>query len=792
MSGMGIPGRTGVQPAGNGIPVTTGFAAAQQNMQSAAMLNGGQPDPDILVKSMFNQTGASSFNWSSYNQSQTKTPLDGVAAAMGANQTNEDVYYKQQVKQLAAQIFMRMTQEINTRAGNTGEKLMQGIELAKFGYLQSHTHRYQCQVRSHFVELAKTNRPLVNTIGRNAAVAAISIAGQASIADPNVNFHINTIYGYFEQWVINFTMLEMVNWINFTEQGKLVYTSCRTNELEQTLGTLEQVIGCVGGLFSWFGLDNPYDKLQLSTSTENSTAINRDVIPRGLEAIMSQTTGAYQNNAGQPNGSVSSGNISQDEFLRRQMMLYSSQESQQQAPTYPNWETPVKTYDTSPVRVGGRTDYKYINPQNMKEFDLTFLIPVPYDNPDFKGKVYVTRDPSWNLVKYNLEYAHPDPKRWSGDWVDADMFYLVVFNERNQWYEQIVNTRDKDWMTSKIISDPERLLPDLVLDKNGVLTLNHIKEDQPIATNKFSEVFKYDDLNIAKIVKDIDFEQGGAIVVDDRVMKTPAMQVVNDEIEDIASKMKSKIAEDDVAIYMKPVINISKKVFSPDDRDEVLSFANNINLFCVDNTKNHAPIVDIVNALYENKERMKQVSETVYDFMVEKLTRGLNRWLVEKRGYLGLNISNCVDEFQSILGMLHRVGDRSTFDLLKNAKDHEWIFGVARDIHEKLTGDAFDEDPSITMVKEVIINRIVNYPNPDFMKETFVIKRSEFPELFVAFERSNELAEGSFRGQHDVIFAFDDGQWWSFTTTDIDDNTAVMRRLQRRGTLVDWKLGLNY
>ena len=508
---------------------------------------------------------------------------------------------------------------------------------------------------------------------------------------------------------------------------------------------------------------------------------------------MAQSMGMYQNNAGTPNNTPASGNISQDEFLRRQMMLYSGQETQPQPQqTYPNWDTPVKTYDTSPVRIGGRTDYKYINQQNMNEFDLTFLIPVPYQNPDFKGKVYVTRDPAWNLVKYNLEYANPDPKRWNGDWVDQDIFYLVVFNERNRWYEQIVNTRDKDWMTSKIISDPERLLPDLVLDKNGQLTLNHTKEPEPLATNKFSDVFKYDDLNIAKVVKDVDFEQGGAIILDDSVMKTPAMQVVNDEIEDIAGKLKNKIAADDVAIYMKPVVNISKKVFSPDDREEVMNFAKNINLFWIENKEPTPSIVDIVSVLHDNKERMKMVSETVYDFIVEKLTRGLNRWLVEKRGYLGLNINNCVDEFQNILGMLNRVGDRSTFDLLKNAKDHEWIFGVARDIHEKLTGAGFDEDPAITMVKEVIVNRIVNYPNPDFMKETFVVKRSEFPELFTAFERSNELAEESFRGQHDVLFAFDDGQWWSFTTTDIDENSAVMRRLQRKGTLVDWKLGLSY
>ena len=793
MSFGGIPGMSGTAPASTGIPVTTGFNAQQQQMQANAVMGNTGPDPDALMKAMMVNAGGAnnggSFNWASYNQSQTKTPLDSVAAAMGANQQNEDVYYKGQVKLLSANIFARMNQEINTRTGQATEKLVRGIELAKFGYLQSDTHRYQCQVRTRFVDIAKENRALMSTIGRNAAAAAVSIAAQMCVEDQKIQLHPANIYGFFEQWVINFTMLEMVNWINYTEVGKLVYTNCRTKELEQTLGTIQTVIGCVGTLFSWFGLDNPYNQLELKNSGENSTAINAAVIPRGMEAIMAQAMGAYQGTSGTTTTSAA-GNLSQDEFLKQQLMMYSNQPAPAQQTTYPNWETPV-TYNTAPMRIGGRNDYKFINNLNMHEFDLTFLIPVPYEHPEFKGKVYVTRSSTWNDVKYKLDYAYPDPKRWSGDWIDDDMFYLVVFNERNQWYEQIVNTRDKDWMTSKIISDPERLLPDLVL-VNGNLELRHTKESEPLGENKFSDIFEKDELNIPKIVKPINIEQGGAIIVDDSVLKTPAMQLVHNEIEEIAGKMKTKLADDDMGIYMKPVVNISKKEFDPDDIHEVMSFAGNINFFTVDNKDLSSSIVDIISAIDARKEDMMDVSESVYEFVVEKLTRGLSRWLVEKRGYIGLTIENCVDEIKNILSLLQRMEDRATIDLLKNGKDHEWIYGVARDIYEKVTTSGFEEDPSITMIKQVVINRVVNYPHPDYQKDVFVIKRSEFPELFVANERSNELAKDSFRGQHDVIFAFDDGQWWSFTVSGIDENTAVMRRLLRKGSLVDWKLGLSY
>lgn len=803
MQYAGIPGMSNQRPTavmgGPGIPVNNSFAAQQQQMQATQVAQpNGVVDPDMLFKTFTNsqQVGAN-FNWETFNRNQVKTPLDGIVQHLSeTNNGQEDVLYKQQLKMVAFNILTSIMREINGRGGPAYQKLINALELTKFGYLNNAALRYQCPVRTAFHQFAFEQRSLINSIAKNAAICALALTSDQCYHNPNIKVDINTVYGFFEQWVINISALEMVNWFNFTEQGKMAYAQ-RSKELEQALETIDQIVGASNTLFEWFGLQSPYINLSLKSSSQDATVFNRNVIPTGLEMIMTSATQVYQTGQQTTDHYVQKTNGNQDfneqEFYRRQLAFYQNAEKEQepQQVNYAKWEGIETHYDTSPVTVSGRTDYQNITPDNARQFDWSFLTPVEVKLEGFKGKAYVTNRPEWRLVKYCLNFALPDPKPWTGNFTGRDIVYLVVLDDNFQWYEQLINTGDVKWMASDIISNPTILLPDLIINKSGQLEYRHQKEEPKYAENNFSAIFAEDELGEVVVENEIKFEDGGARIADETPIKSSVMQAVCTEIETVANVLKNRKPDsEDIYIYSKPVVNTTKRKVVGCLK-ELKSFKTNINFFASDNDDITVPISSVISAVRERKDYILEVSPTLYNFMSETLTQAVNRWLVEKRGYIGLTIKNVFDDYESILNMLKRVGDKTTFDALMNGADHKWIFDAVRIIGKSLKEITDNQSIELTMVKKAVVARVINYPHPDYQKDICVIKRSEFPELFTTNEHAVELGKKTIGGFVETIIAFDDGQWWSFTQTDIDSNTAVMRRLLREGSLVDWKLGLS-
>lgn len=751
-----------------------------------------QHNPMAMVKSMYagNNNGRPRFDWDANSLNSGDGALSRLVNELGGNGNESvDLLRKAQVVQRLAQVMNAFQIDFDngsTHAHSKYQFLMNNIESAKY-IMNVNLQGQICPTRSFFVNEVKKNRALQIQIGKDAVYCASAVVGDLIVKQIVTDIEPNKFLEIFKQQCINFTMLQMINWFNKTQQGRSAYFKI-SSELREQINHLPRLIEDVANMFSFFETPNPYQELSVTVNIETSTAFSgatchvEDLITYGNTMSANVTTCGTD-------------------------MSDFAKQAEQQANLYRKEPEVVKnTYHennlTSHSYTTTRNDYGNINSSNINDFDLGFLVKVPgYDD------VYITQGSDWNVVKLFFNRSRGNKGLPSGIWENHDLLYLVTIDTGSDgskflWSDEIIRSEGLD--VARTLLNPELVLPLLEVGPDGgVIVSNNNKVNVSTITTK--EISAKNSMGDFMIIPDMINElEAMYVVVKDDLLKDTKEKNIESVIDILGSNLKDGSAKEQIIVNSHPVLIYKElKINNPKN----IKLINDGMYIFVKGRKakigNFFSLMENINKIvvgYLNKEEPE-----LCELLNTQISDTLQRWLSEKRGYEGIKVTNVVYDFKDVKTYLESAGDISTLECLYDFDKHKWVYEHCEifadtfpELLKRIEADESDDASpecnntySLVVNREVIINRVNNFIGPTRVNEYINIKRSTFPEIFAMVESSytkltNEKTT-KFVGTPDMLISFADTETlWSFTYSDFDSNVGILRQVHRSGGLINW------
>lgn len=760
------------------IKPTAGVTISSQSpMQQATMGNPGMPianaDPYALFKSLSSPNQRlGGFDWNNADPKIGQLSAWG-AEIIGDSSVQQDEALKAHVVMVVSQIIQAFMQDVNTGRMTNGSKYLNFLRgLKAFGLTQQNI---PCPTRAKFVEFAEKNRGFQSRIAGLAGVMAgyqiVELCLKATQPNQEQTFAI------IETAVINTCFMEMVIWMNRTNDGKLAYQQI-TPELRNLLNDLPKFIGYYNEAFmSFTGNASPYDGLRLEASE--------------IQAHLVQMQSQYEYQS-YKNPGIDDENLAD---LRALAMRNA-------AKFHGTWIEPVhemqfnRTHTTFGDNPDNRIDLENITVKNRHQFRVDTLMK-EIGNTGW----FVIEEEVWQHVKRAYRKHQEQRQEIS---VMPGFFRIVNIDIQRDTGWKSDSIKGVSLSMARVMSNPELLLP--LLEQRG-------EEIKTIYNKSLGDFFDKDEEKDRYLIKHNKIKEldVSTLVSTEELIVSDSSQNI-ESIVDITSKTTQPQTGELFAVSF-PVVTF--RTIDLDDATVAEELHARLPMLVI----GHNPVkYDSYRGYLKNVKSILdnyfEHETQVHDWVTTWLTTSFNRWLVEKRGFpadktdpMHLSVSNVFEEIEKVW-MLFKDYDVPTFNALlegpalnelmqrsafiPNPKVRERITKVSNRAEGGLSVfETKASDKLMHITREMHVLRIANHPTPNWQgSKELIVKKSSFPELFHLVKqvrnKDHELLSGDCP---DVVLSFkEDDSLWLFNLSGYDENVAVLRQISRRTQLVNMAL----
>lgn len=620
--------------------------------------------------------------------------------------------------------------------------------------------RQECPIHSKFIDTITRNIQYMNMVIRNSAAffgfKLVGIVRKSNSLDADSSpFNQNNLSAATEHATRTVLFLEMVNWLDKSKQGR-EYAFNLPASIKEALLNLENIREFSNKVFAYFDAVSPYMELSFSKpSPEAYSIINPALMENVFEDNPSTTCFRL------PTGKV-------EDWLNYEADRYAKD-----APIQPK---SVNTYSDE-LTWGRKTpeiDLTRLSRDNIHQYDFKkYFHPVPgLDNH------YIIDPNQWACIE-RLYTNNP-----VGVWENAVVVVQANIDALNQGgmveYEAKLCKVPKGVNVSQALTDPEKILPVLKLDKDQDLVVVEISEDKAtkaIEEKKSPEVIP-EVSEVGSVNKLI------VVPTKDKIFSAN-VDTVLEESDVIAQALTGN------KLNTASVITIEGKAnFTVNDPDEVAYIKETYaDLFLSKTRPQNLSWYKLMGVL-KRLTRDNDVSEGVANFLKMCTTQQLNSVLSGCYGFdlnrdepTFLKLDDIIDDFEDFVEYA-RENSTQLFEDMHSLEDNPLLANSYVLIDDLLVNAKSMPDSTILkqrslyLGREFVLYSINSTITPKFKPNTKTnVNRSFFPSLFTTLDNVTDINKG-------VLLRFNNEErLWLVQRSALTEDFMTLRVLKANSTL---------
>lgn len=754
-SGVGLGGRTALQQnAMNGAP-QSGLSHIQNLLNKGLSQTVGQPG------------AGGGFNWG--NSGGGMYEDEGLRALKASSTVDTDsLEYHAERAAKAVETFIIM---IFHRNGQIYEAYKKAKESFKLNGVQQ-----PCAIRTAFIEDVEK----VPEFTRVIAMAGAPFFGWMVVDTYRTENRDNITPNEYLQFAFNacrnVLMFEMINWLMKSKNGQR-FANRLTPELTERVKALPNFKELGLRCFELFKASFPYAALEfkipeftrpdysmLIQEMALSGAVITDPAAINYKPISDEQRRMQATNATEELMSFVSRAASRGVSIKEPEYSHYNLDGHQSM----NWNV-------------ARTDFENMTKANMSEFNLhSHFLNIGAENQ------YFVDEEVWRKVKKKFR-KHPDMGREESVLEGCFRIVTIDLNKDDGWFSTIVRSNRLTMAT--VLTDPKSLLP-LIQDSSNENTWKATFLDMDTVVKPGSIQVNVEECHKLS-------GKGIPVIAFKDVVSGNKNDEVKGHLELINRTLTEKFKGSENAVSFETVVWDVYTCESPEEliriRDDLPCLFKDAN---IDEEKSFYQVCREV-ASYASQGI---VSDSLIKFIDGHLTSMVNNWLINACGYGGgydLSVGSIIADFRELSSYL-KEKDPEVNSWLHNVVEPHFLKENAKIFTHDNKYNKSDDDSFATTLKQrvelnvvrplmitMVNNRVGPYPEAENIP--VVIKRSKFPEYFKMVEDGFKAAMKNYTEAESVdkIITFTKTNTsWLFTYSNLDKNTATLRRIGTNGPLV--------
>lgn len=736
----------------------------QQTMTPMGGAMGGQTvmDPIGGIKALFQgtngATNSSGINWDKYNYEQLEDQaFKDLKRESGQLDQDSAPWFIAKVSQ-PMQMYITNLMYGNGPFYELYKATMEGFRLNESGF--------GCPVRDKFVASLKSHPELNGIIGRNSSIMfgyrLIQILKERNATE----FNKNDYFAAAEIAVRNTLFFELVSWLTRSNEGRQIALNL-PQDLAGKVQNLDNFKGAAGAAYNYFSVPNPYDALtfQVQQVTRPDAAI--------LPYVNAQAT-----TWGGDAPSTANSDFSELEmWVRKRAGGYS--------PVTRNPGYQPDPYIQNNGWGNPRTDLDKLTSENRREFEIE-----SYFHPLSKPNFYFVLETEWKHLKRAFK-KHPE--MGIEETVLPGCFRIVRLDllKDTGWFSSIVRCPELD--VKRILTNPDVLLPHLELNENNEAIVAAHSTEEILPSDTYSEY-----IIPAEKVKELD-KDIPVIVVPEAIVSGSST-----ELESISSLINNSLTDNFNGLNGTSVRLSIKDTFACQSKEEKESLFTELPELFTNSAEENAKCsyYELVKRVYTKLRLSDEIGDELRGFITSKITEDFNNWLVNECGHNPIkdqpnhlsvdNVVNQIDEVDEYFRTRY-----PTYYAKLNEKTADFVLLTQLMLFTQDENDAdaqginaFKAKHELKLVRD-FDNLFVNNDVAPIHADTqpLIISRSRFPEYFNMIENAYRKRHktNSLQGINAVekILNFSDSDSrWLFSYSVYDQNTAILRHISRKRSMI--------